>query len=368
MEQPDLKTLVDMLSFKRPHLSPTEKYFREKFILPLGVTEDKHGNLWKIVGKEKPTVLWSAHTDSVHRTEGRQRLHVAQGCIKLHSKSTSNCLGADDAAGCWILMNMIHAKVPGLYVFHAGEERGGLGSHAIAKDNPEFLDGIKAAIAFDRRATHSVITHQGSRTCSDAFGKSLMAQLDGYELDDTGSFTDTKSYYKIVPECTNLSVGYYNEHSANERLDYIHICKLRDMMLKIDPSQFAVERDPKVDDPLDRPSWKGQSWRYGYTTASNLGSGATSNYPSTKTQTATTEKVATEAPKLGSGTAYYQEFNRSEIERILWRYPKDAAIVIEDLGFDASEFEDLVQTARVDRLSEERDASITLDDLFPNYS
>ncbi|MGJ4945143.1 M28 family peptidase [Bradyrhizobium sp. HKCCYLS1011] len=246
MSNKDLETITSMLTFRRPAGSQTEAEFIDRFLKPLGVKKDKFDNLFLIVGEESPTVLWSSHTDSVHHKSGYQKVHYDGKYLRLPEKSKSNCLGADCAAGVWIMMEMIQAKVPGLYVFHAAEEIGCIGSSAIAEKAPEFLSGIQVAVAFDRRRLDSVITHQGSRCCSDAFGKSIAAQLpEGYKLDDGGFVTDTKQYMPLVPECSNLSVGFYNEHQPIEKLDVGHLIKLRDHMVKIDQSKFVVERDPK---------------------------------------------------------------------------------------------------------------------------
>jgi len=241
----DLETIIAMLSHRRPAGSATEMAFITKFIRPLGAKVDKHGN-WIVQIGDNPTVLWSSHTDSVHRKEGYQKVDYDGKFITLPVNSKSNCLGADCAAGVWIMGEMIKAKVPGLYIFHFAEEIGCIGSIAIAEKEPERLAGIKAAIAFDRKGIDSVITHQRVRTCSDAFGDSIRDQLPGrFKLDPTGILTDTKQYKGLVPECTNLSVGYYNEHQAHEALDVGHLIELRNFMVKIDQSKFVIERDPK---------------------------------------------------------------------------------------------------------------------------
>jgi hypothetical protein len=67
-----------------------------------------------------------------------------------------------------------------------------------------------------------------------------------FKLDPTGFITDTKKYMKIVPECTNISVGTYNEHSPEEKLDVGHLIELRDYVVKIDASKLVIERDPTV--------------------------------------------------------------------------------------------------------------------------
>lgn len=251
----DIDTLQAMLSFKRPSGSNAEAAYIERFLAPLGVKKDQFGNHIVVVGSDDPSIMWSSHTDSVHSKAGRQNVDFDGRWFRLPERTSSSCLGADDAAGNWIMMEMIKSNVPGMYIFHHGEEVGCLGSRAIATKTPEFLANIKAAIAFDRRGDSSVITHQGSRCCSDAFGHSLAEQLPSrFKLDPTGILTDTKMYMRLVPECTNISVGYYNEHGQKEILDAHHLIELRDYMLRIDPRLFVIERDPTLVPAKPKPS------------------------------------------------------------------------------------------------------------------
>jgi hypothetical protein len=298
----DLETILSMLSYRRPAKSPGEAAFIEKFIMPLGVAKDQFGNLFKIIGDEAPSVLWSSHTDSVHSQDGFQKVAFdGNKFIKLPAKSISNCLGADCAAGVWIMTEMIKARVPGLYVFHFAEEIGCVGSRAIANDNPKFLDGIKAAIAFDRRGNNSVITHQGSRGCSDAFGDSMIEQLPSrFKLDPTGFVTDTKMYMKLVPECTNISVGYYHEHSPEEKLDVGHLIELRDHMVKIDTSKLVISRDPNAVVPLK--------------------------------------------PKKYGSFGSFRSLLPRNIEDLVWTYPRLVAQFLEDSGISFDELDQYIQS------------------------
>lgn len=244
----DIETIIAMLSYRRPAGSASEMAFIKKFIIPLGAKMDKHGN-WRLRIGDKPTMLWSSHTDSVHCSEGYQKVDYDGKFISLPASSKSSCLGADCAAGVWIMSEMIKAKVPGLYVFHFAEEIGCVGSHAIVDKEPGLLKGIQAAIAFDRRGTAEVITHQGVRTASDAFAKSMALQLPSrFKPSDKGMLTDTKHYRGLVPECTNISVGYYNEHKPHEALDTHHLIELRNHMVKFDQTKVVIERDPLAPD------------------------------------------------------------------------------------------------------------------------
>lgn len=249
--------LQHMLCYRRPHGSETERVFIDRFIAPVA-RPDVFGNYIVRIGNSglpgggpgkgrTSPVLWSCHTDTVHHHDGYQDV-VQEGAVyKLKPNSKSGCLGADCTTGIWVMLNMIRACVPGLYVFHRAEERGGLGSHYIAEETPELLEGVSIAIALDRRAQHSVITHQiGGRCASDAFAASLQAQIPYLSADSGGVFTDTAQYTHLVPECTNLSVGYDNEHTPSETQDVAFAYRLLKSLMRLDVSALVVARDPAV--------------------------------------------------------------------------------------------------------------------------
>jgi hypothetical protein len=148
------------------------------------------------------------------------------------------------------MVQMAARGIPGLYIWHAAEEAGGLGSAHIAAETPSILARIDHAIAFDRRGYDSVITHQhGGRCASDAFAKTLATQLGGsYAPDDGGTFTDTASYVDLIPECTNLSVGYFGAHTAAESLDVAFLADLLERLCKLDPTSWPIARAPGEDD------------------------------------------------------------------------------------------------------------------------
>ena len=252
----DIETLFHILSYRRPYKTDGELAFIELFLDNItGMSQDMCGNRFLLINNpdgSKPDVIWSCHTDTVHSKDGRQNLRWmdAGNVIGLNEGKPGQCLGADDGAGMWLLLEMIKVNKPGFYIFHRGEERGGIGSGFIRDKTPELVKGYKMAIAFDRRATHSIITRQrGGRCCSDDFAKSLAKELmkvpnTNFRTDPGGTFTDTANYTKIVPECTNVSVGYDHEHGPRETLDVAHLIRLRDGLLQLDVSKLVIKRDP----------------------------------------------------------------------------------------------------------------------------
>jgi hypothetical protein len=243
--------LAEMLEFQRPAFSVYEEAFIDRYIRPLDPEQDAYGNLWLDIG-ETPTTLWSSHTDTVHAKAGFQRITTKNGIARLselnHREGLKpTCLGADCTTGVWLMLEMIDAKVPGRYVFHRAEEIGGKGSSFVAAKTPERLAGINFAIAFDRRGQNEVITRQGfAQTASNTFADSLAEQLGmGFKKSANGIFTDTANYDHIVPECTNISVGYEHAHSVKEYQDLNFAFRLRDRICKIDTSKLIMARDPK---------------------------------------------------------------------------------------------------------------------------
>jgi hypothetical protein len=204
---------------------------------------------------KKSRVLFSAHADTAHRAQHLSGDGSAQSIALTDDARIITagglCLGADNASGCYILARLMEARTVADFVIHTGEERGGIGSAALATSDigSAFLAQHDYAIAFDRRGTADVITHQACGRCaSDAFALTLSEELSGgalyYAPDDTGVFTDTANFTGLIPECTNVSVGYYNEHTAREWQDVEHLVALADKVLGVAWAALPVVRDP----------------------------------------------------------------------------------------------------------------------------
>jgi hypothetical protein len=270
-----VKNLCKMLTWKRASSSFGEESFIEIYIDKIkGMQMDGFGNRYIVIGRDIPTVLFSCHTDTVHyggkythygsfqsgktdQSEKGWKQNIAidpnSGIIMLNDKG-SNCLGADDAAGVFIMTRMIEADVPGLYVFHREEENGGDGSDYFVENFEDLLKPINYAIAFDRKGKRSIITHQrGESCCSIKFASGLAKELnsiygpnsDKWVDDPTGTFTDTANYVDVVSECTNISVGYERQHTSNEVLHYPSVIELLNACKQIKWDKLPVDRDPK---------------------------------------------------------------------------------------------------------------------------
>jgi hypothetical protein len=158
------------------------------------------------------------------------------------------------------MTEMIKREVPGYYVFHFGEEVGGIGSGDMAKEHSTWLaNTFHCAIALDRGGYRDIITHQGGRmTASTAFADSLAASLNHsgpflYGPSDRGIYTDTAEYSDAIGECTNVSVGYHRAHSEDETLDCDHVLALLESFCSVRIGDLAIVRKAGEDDrPVSR--------------------------------------------------------------------------------------------------------------------
>jgi hypothetical protein len=225
------------------------------FITP-GLTRDQYGNYYTIIGDSD--TAFTCHLDTASRTKDNVVLvgYKKDGQDFIMTDGTS-ILGADDKSGVAVIMYMIANNVPGVYWFFYGEERGGIGSGKVAMDYESypFMKKVKKMISFDRRNYYSVITSQmGLECCSNDFAQSLCGELNKsglkLNLDPTGVFTDSANFIDVIPECTNVSVGYFNEHTHDELQNITYLERLAKACVAADWGKLTVKRKIGIDDSL----------------------------------------------------------------------------------------------------------------------
>jgi len=220
---------------------------------------DKFGNYYKVIAGDD-TTMFTSHLDTADRTQVDTKLlsKMEDGDEYIYTDGTS-ILGADDKAGVAVMLYMMENKIPGIYYFFIGEERGGIGSRDLASEYSsfDFLKNVKKCVSFDRRKTGSVITSQYGRVCcSNEFATALCKEYNksGLNLstDPTGVFTDSASFIDDISECTNVSVGYNNEHTAREIQNMTYLEKLAKASLKVNWSQLPSVRKVGINEELLR--------------------------------------------------------------------------------------------------------------------
>jgi hypothetical protein len=202
--------------------------------------KDEVGNYYKIIGKT-PQTMFTSHLDTADREQKDTKLFsMIENDEEYIVTDESTILGADDKSGVAVMLYMMSHNIPGLYYFFIGEERGGIGSNKLSLiyDKVSYLKEIKRCVSFDRRNYHSVITSQlGRRCCSDEFGTALCKEYNknglDLSLDPTGIYTDSASFIDDIRECTNISVGYFHEHTGQEYQNMNYLISLCEASIKV---------------------------------------------------------------------------------------------------------------------------------------
>jgi len=214
---------------------------------------------WDIIDPEK-----EKKTESLKKIDDKSIKHVFDGDFIKTDGETN--LGADDKAGVTIMLNMISENVPGLYYFFIGEESGCVGSSSQSRVFDKFLEKIgiqeiNKCVSFDRKGYDSIITSQMGGDCaSDTFANELSKRLNEYGFwfkpDNTGVYTDSAEFIDIIDECTNISCGYFSEHTTAEKQDIEFLELLSIVCTKIDWETLPIERK------CDKVTYKGKKSTY----------------------------------------------------------------------------------------------------------
>lgn len=264
-------TFLSLTTKTYPHFSDCRHEKEVLKFLPSDLKRDEVGNYYKIIGPDNPTTMFTCHLDTADREQKDTNLYLVKGRVVeesfsfrliktgsgdefIHTDGTS-ILGADDKAGTTVMLYMMANGIPGLYYFFIGEERGGIGSNALSViyQSVDYLANIKRCVSFDRRRTTSVITHQLTRQCcSNEFASALAKEYGSLSLslDSTGVYTDSASFMDDIPECTNISVGYYNEHKVSEMQNITYLERLAEASCRVDwdslPTVRKVGYNPEI--------------------------------------------------------------------------------------------------------------------------
>jgi hypothetical protein len=185
------------------------------------------GNLYSIRFQGLPVFV--AHMDTVNDFDMKKQL-VFDKELQILSRQ-DGILGADDKAGVNLILNHIENVN---FILTIDEEIGALGMQELV-DKSKLLDdliefNVSCAIELDRKGTNDILgdTH-------GYCGKDLQVQLEnalpGY-LGNVGVFTDIDYLCDIIAS-TNISVGYFNQHSKNEYLDVKHFNWVNDRMVEL---------------------------------------------------------------------------------------------------------------------------------------
>ncbi len=214
----------------------------------LKIGEGKQRFLY-VPGKRKDRCLLLAHADTFFdrdyiNKEVKNSLKLENG---VYSSTSPECgIGADDRAGCamlWLLRDSGHSLL-----ILDGEEHGQVGSHYLKEHEPELFEEINShtfMLQLDRRYQHDYRFYD--LPVSDAFREYVITET-GYTDSDGPGRTDIGTLAEKIC-AVNLSVGYYDEHTPNERLvvsEWENTLKIVRTMLAKPLMQYKMKK-PKSD-------------------------------------------------------------------------------------------------------------------------
>ncbi|MGN7177553.1 M20/M25/M40 family metallo-hydrolase [Cytobacillus firmus] len=201
----------------------------ERILAPLvdHLTFDSKGNILaqkRYRGGNGPTILLNAHLDTV--------VPIDPGRIIVKEKniwtSSSGILGADDRAGVAVLLqmakNLEKSSFRGTvkFILTVEEEIGLVGAQHV---DEHFLWDVDAAIVLDRRGTGDIVVSCGGYIpfCDERYGQfiedvAVKEGLKNWKCTNGGS-SDTRIWASYGIQSVNLSVGYFDEHTSDEKLD-----------------------------------------------------------------------------------------------------------------------------------------------------
>ena len=264
---------------------------------------DVKGNFYLKIGESRS--MFACHLDTVGAKKETVN-HVIDG--RYIKTDGTTILGADDKAGMVVLLNMIDNNIPGLYYFFVGEESGGIGSGYVCT----LAHDIDRVVSFDRGGTSSIISNQaGGQCCSNRFINALSDQFYNaghlFMYGDTGgTFTDSAKFIYTVHECTNVSVGYFHQHSNTEILDIGFLNILAESCLYVNWESLPIARPLTVETKYDYKENKGykynkyekyESNRYHWWDKESKVTGENNKYmPATKSVATNTKKTNDSKP------------------------------------------------------------------------
>jgi hypothetical protein len=122
-------------------------------------------------------------------------------------------LGADDRAGVYLIMKIVQSGLKPSIILTTDEEKGCLGAYAFTKYFPKPPCTTNYLIQLDRRGSYDCVFY-------DCDNEDFVKYVENFGfVNEWGTFSDIS---EICPEWkiagVNLSVGYIDEHTKQERL------------------------------------------------------------------------------------------------------------------------------------------------------
>jgi len=230
-----MKDLLKLYSFESVHDSDDEQKIFEWICKWL----DVHGIVYYTLGKNIYNLddvggpILSAHLDQVKTNGKAVKFFMKDGIIRAYNKDwEQTSLGADDKNGIWIILKLLEDGIPVNFIISSGEEVGCVGIKEL--ESNKVLDQIitdSFCMVLDRRGNFDTLTGGGGSVFNKILSQTI-SNFTNYFIPTTGSISDTVTISKYC-ESTNLSVAYFNPHTATENTDFEALKNIKDMVQDI---------------------------------------------------------------------------------------------------------------------------------------
>lgn len=220
-------------------------------------------NYWYKKGTNN--ILLVAHIDTLPRINNKKRFKEKSKSLELINfngiiQARDSILGADDRAGCYAINQLYHKYGTQCSILLTNfEETGGIGVNTFISDHPDLLTEYKLFIELDRMGIDQ-FTHYNN-FLDDELEFLLMGFNFTYNIGSYSDIMDLSEHYKI--QSVNLSVGYYNQHSKSEYLDfnsleYLLIPRYNNLISTLEDinESYYIPEIQKITQDLNELYWK----------------------------------------------------------------------------------------------------------------
>lgn len=219
-----------------------------------------NGDDYLYYDNNSPIVL-IAHIDTVKRKACKVKVDG-----NVLTNGMNDPLGGDDRCGVYAMIKVVEQlrksgiPLPSL-LFTNHEEVGGVGMKNFLKANVFNKEGVRLLIALDRKGCNDWVDYI-------AVPKEVKRYIETFGfIEGNGSYSDVMDLSRetLIPGI-NLSVGYYSQHTASERVhfDELELTIRRVISIVKKPIDQLYKIEPKQDRYDDSWGW-GHSRYYNYT-------------------------------------------------------------------------------------------------------
>ena len=209
-----------------------------------------------IIGKGNIPIGVAAHMDTVWETSVNHEVFYDE---RKNVMLNLNGGGYDDKVGIFMILKILESGLKPHVIFCANEEVGSLGAQQLVEDYPTCpFDDCRFIIMLDRRGLVDCVFY-------DCENDEFVDYIEKFGFKEAyGSFTDICTLCPVWKMAgVNLSVGYDNEHTANEKLYvapmYATLDKVKNILTQSDEDIKYFKYVPS------HYSWRGYGrWCGGY--------------------------------------------------------------------------------------------------------